>query len=148
MSYFVIYSVLRAFLSTRDEKTLLILCRVFRIYNCNEFYVLDFSVHIRNFSVYWRSNLSCDKTTLPLAEDGSVWKLKLQLVGESWPNVPNKSIYIGMTCKYSVKGIVGIRNEITNFTGRCSFKIADFDKCSPTVPLGWHTKLATLFYYI
>lgn len=145
MSYFVIYSVLRAFLSTRDEKTLLILCRVFRIYNCNELYVLDlnFPCTFGTFLIMGRVISLAIKLHFRWLKMG-----RFELVGESWPNVPNKSIYIGMTCKYSVKGIVGIRNEITNFTGRCSFKIADFDKCSPTVPLGWQTKLATLFYYI
>lgn len=42
----------------------------------------------------------------------------LQLVGEKWPNSPNKFIYMGMTYRYSVMGIIGLRHEVSIFTGR------------------------------
>lgn len=40
----------------------------------------------------------------------------LQLVGEKWPNLPNKFIYLGMTYRYSVMGIIGLRHEVSIFT--------------------------------
>lgn len=49
----------------------------------------------QNFSVHERCYLSCNKTSLPLVEDRSVQNL--QLVGENWPNLVNKCIYIVMT---------------------------------------------------
>lgn len=42
----------------------------------------------------------------------------LQLVGEKWPNSPNKFIYMSMTYRYSVMGIIGLRHEVSTFTGR------------------------------
>lgn len=52
----------------------------------------------------------------------------LQLVGEKWPNLPNKFIYMGMTYRYSVIGIIGLRHEVSIFTGRCSL-IAHHRQC-------------------
>lgn len=52
----------------------------------------------------------------------------LQLVGEKWPNLPNKFIYMGMTNRYSVMGIIGLRHEVSIFTGRCSL-IAHHRQC-------------------
>lgn len=94
---------LRAFFQYSRQKNLLILCRVFRIYNFNELYVLDF-----NFPCTFGTFLIMGRVISLAIKLHFRW-LKmgrfenLQLVGENWPNLPNKciTIYIGMTCRYS-----------------------------------------------
>lgn len=60
----------------------------------------------------------------------------LQLVGKNSSNLPNKCIYMGMVCRYSVKGATTL---VHRFTGKCSL-IAHFNKYSMAVPLRWQTK--------
>lgn len=59
----------------------------------------------------------------------------LQLVGKNSSNLPNKCIYMGMVCRYSVKGATTL---VHRFAGRCSL-IAHFKKYSPAVFFGWQT---------
>lgn len=60
----------------------------------------------------------------------------VQLVVKNWPNLPNKCIYMGMTYKYSEKGIIGLRLKVIVCTRRCIL-IAHFSIYSLAVPLGW-----------
>lgn len=80
--------------------------------------------------------------SLPLSEDGSV--LNLQLVGENGSNLPNKCIIMGMTCRYSMNGIIGLRYKVTFLTGSCSL-IIHFNKYLSAATLSWQTKLGTLY---
>lgn len=58
----------------------------------------------------------------------------------------SKGIYMGMTSRYSVKGITGLRHEVVVCTGSCSLIVYFNNIHTPAMLLGFQTNLTTLYY--
>lgn len=74
-----------------------------------------FELIVRN---EYAAKVTTTESSLPLTEYELV--RNLQVVDGNWPNSRFKFIYMSITCRYLVKGIMRLRHIFTAVTGICS----------------------------
>lgn len=93
-----------------------------RIYTSNEIFVFEFPLNFVNHFivlVYPRNFSDYERSFFLATNPHFRWLImdqfkNLHLVDENCQHLPNKCIYIGMKCRYLLKGFIGLRHVGTD----------------------------------